>query len=114
MHTWLNPNAAEFVPSTLRALSSSSNIPDMIMPNLSRDCRKDILNGSDVTTSCASKNESQYQQFQLPDDITPKFVLLEANSFLGAEGISLEGSSSFEYTNTTNPFVRETIKENKE
>lgn len=114
MRTALNPNAAEFVPYTLRASSSSSNIPDMISPNPAGDCRKAILHVSDVTTSCASDNESQYQQFQLPDDITPDFGLLEANAFLSAEAISSEGSSSFEYTNTSKPFVRETITENKE
>lgn len=114
MRTALNPNAAEFVPSTLRALSSSSNIPDMIKPNPAGDCRKAILHGSDVTTSCTSDNESQYQQFQLPDDITPDFGLLEANAFLSTEGFSSEGSSSFEYANTTKPFLRETITENKE
>lgn len=114
MHTTLNPNAAEFVPSTLRASSSSSNIPDVIKPKPARDSRKAILHGSDFATSCASDNESQYQQFQLPDDITPDFGLLEVNAFLSAESISSEGSSAFDYTSTSKPFVTETIMENKQ
>lgn len=114
MRTALNPNAAEFVPSILRASSSSSNIPDVIKPKPARDSRKAILHGSDFATSCASDNESQYQQFQLPDDITPDFGLLEVNGFLGAESISSEGSSAFDYTSTSKPFVTETIMENKQ
>lgn len=114
MRTALNPNAAEFVPSTLRPSSSSSNIPDVIKPKPARDCRKAIIHGSDFTTSCASDNESQYQQFQLPDDIIPDFGLLEVNAFLSAEGISSEGSAAFDYTSTSKPFVTENITENKQ
>ncbi|KAK9741737.1 hypothetical protein RND81_03G124900 [Saponaria officinalis] len=79
--TSLNPDAAEFVPFSLRASSG-----------------KQILDNSEPSISANSDDDEarQYWQQQLPDDITPDFNVV-------AEELSLEPLSLHHHTNAT-PF----------
>ncbi|KAG0469899.1 hypothetical protein HPP92_015984 [Vanilla planifolia] len=91
--TTLNPNAAEFVPSSLRS-ANGNNINEVIRrkdnPGTSR---KVVLDRSDSTNSNNSDDElHQYWRHKLPDDITPDFTTTEGN-FSGPEHLSFEGLS---------------------
>ncbi|XP_074286338.1 polyadenylate-binding protein-interacting protein 7 [Silene latifolia] len=90
--TSLNPNAAEFVPFSLRS-SASSPIPDKLPASASSG--KQILDRSESSISANSDDEArQYWQQQLPDDITPDFNVGEDDhASLSLEGLSLHAAS---------------------
>ncbi|KAI3496339.1 hypothetical protein L1887_38697 [Cichorium endivia] len=79
--TTLNPDAAEFVPFSLR--SPSSNPPSSNFNNFSPSTPgKSILKRSESSLSNNSDDEAhQFWRHQLPDDITPDFnVICEEES----------------------------------
>ncbi|XP_021755556.1 polyadenylate-binding protein-interacting protein 7-like [Chenopodium quinoa] len=82
--TSLNPNAAEFVPFSLRTPSSGA----------SGSSGKQVLDRSESSISTNSDEESrQYWQQQLPDDITPDFNVLGEDDHRGLGTLSLAALS---------------------
>lgn len=70
----LNPNAAEFVPFSLRSQAESLRILDT--PSKFATTGKSVLDRSESSASNNSNSEEEAQQYwrhQLPDDITPDF-----------------------------------------
>ncbi|KAH9606088.1 hypothetical protein KSS87_001449 [Heliosperma pusillum] len=91
--TSLNPNAAEFVPFSLRP-SASSPTTDKLPASASSG--KQILDRSESSISANSDDEArQYWQQQLPDDITPDFNVMgeDDHATLSLEGLSLHAAS---------------------
>lgn len=82
----LNPNAAEFVPSALRAAPGSANNTDVFKLEAAESFGKAVLNRTESANSSTSDDETrQYWRFRLPDDITPDFgqdALQESEGFL--------------------------------
>ncbi|KAK4773983.1 hypothetical protein SAY87_029002 [Trapa incisa] len=91
--TALNPNAAEFIPSSLRSPSSGST------SNTSESSRfasfglsdKAIINRSKPSVSYNSNEASQFWHHQLPYDITPDFMVEDVSQSFS--GLSLAGLS---------------------
>ncbi|KAI0498872.1 hypothetical protein KFK09_019770 [Dendrobium nobile] len=95
--TTLNPNAAEFVPSSFKPTNESNKFDDTYRQDLPGTSRKVVLNRSDSTTSHNSDDEAhQYWRRQLPDDITPDFTTTGKDDFPGLELLPLAGLSIFD------------------
>ncbi|KAG8097085.1 hypothetical protein GUJ93_ZPchr0013g34570 [Zizania palustris] len=122
--TALNPNAEEFVPSSLRSVSDVSN--------RSGTAKISVLGSSKGTSagqpepaipSNPDDEAHRYWQEQLPDDITPDFKVLEQDESAGLDNLSLTGlsindsigASMFSPNQTTSlqhrasPFIRGTL-----
>ncbi|KAK8520351.1 hypothetical protein V6N13_031193 [Hibiscus sabdariffa] len=95
--TTLNPNAAEFVPFSLRSPSSgSSSAVDATRFALSRNIGKAVLDRSESSISNNSEDEAhQFWRRQLPDDITPDFKVINEDDSqeIGSGSVSLAGLS---------------------
>ncbi|KAL9338970.1 hypothetical protein Peur_067985 [Populus x canadensis] len=97
--TTLNPNAAEFVPFSLRSSSSpsgsTSNTTDAATKlAASGTVGKSVLDRSESSVSNASDDEAhQFWRHQLPDDITPDFKVMNEDESQGLGGLSLVGLS---------------------
>ncbi|XP_021762160.1 polyadenylate-binding protein-interacting protein 7-like [Chenopodium quinoa] len=94
--TSLNPNAAEFVPFSLRTPSSgtTSNIDVAAKFPASGSSGKQVLDRSESSISTNSDEEArQYWQQQLPDDITPDFNVLGEDDHHGLGSLSLAALS---------------------
>ncbi|XP_039031459.1 polyadenylate-binding protein-interacting protein 7-like isoform X2 [Hibiscus syriacus] len=100
--TTLNPNAAEFVPFSLRSSSSgSSSAIDATRFAISRTIGKAVLDRSESSISNNSDDEAhQFCRCQLPDDITPDFKVINeddsqesGSGSLSLAGLSLHGGS---------------------
>ncbi|KAB5514068.1 hypothetical protein DKX38_027974 [Salix brachista] len=97
--TALNPNAAEFVPFSLRPSSSpsgsTSNTTDAATRfTTSGTVGKSVLDRSESSVSNASDDEAhQFWRHQLPDDITPDFKVMSEDESQGLGGLSLVGLS---------------------
>ncbi|KAJ6914728.1 hypothetical protein NC651_016874 [Populus alba x Populus x berolinensis] len=97
--TTLNPNAAEFVPFSLRSSSSpsgsTSNTADAATKfTTSGTVGKAVLDRSESSVSNASDDEAhQFWRHQLPDDITPDFKVMSDDESQGLGGLSLAGLS---------------------
>ncbi|ESR66197.1 hypothetical protein CICLE_v10007851mg [Citrus x clementina] len=95
--TALNPNAAEFVPFSLRSSSSvgSTSATDATARFAgSGSVGKAVLDRSESSISNNSDEEAhQYWRHQLPDDITPDFKVLNEDESQGLGGLSLAGLS---------------------
>ncbi|KAJ8750881.1 hypothetical protein K2173_016062 [Erythroxylum novogranatense] len=97
--TTLNPNAAEFVPFSLRSpvlpsgsTTSSADVASRFTS--SGTVGKSVLDRSESSVSNASDDEAhQYWRHQLPDDITPDFKVMGEDESQGLGGISLPGLS---------------------
>ncbi|GAB2302820.1 hypothetical protein Dimus_036814 [Dionaea muscipula] len=94
--TILNPNAAEFIPSSLRGVSprttSSANATSIFIAT--RSFGKKVLDRPESSISTNSDEESrQYWQRQLPDDITPDFKVIGGEDSEGIGGLSIAGLS---------------------
>ncbi|XP_010548489.1 PREDICTED: polyadenylate-binding protein-interacting protein 7-like [Tarenaya hassleriana] len=104
----LNPNAAEFVPFSLRSPSSGSTGMLDATPRLassSKSIGKAVLDRTESSTSRHSDEEArQFWSHQLPDDITPDFKLMpEDDQSQGLDSLSLAGLSLHD-TNETAKF----------
>ncbi|GMJ15750.1 CTC-interacting domain 7 [Hibiscus trionum] len=95
--TTLNPNAAEFVPFSLRSPSSgSSSAVDATRFAISRTIGKTVLDRSESSISNNSDDEAhQFWRRQLPDDITPDFKVINEDDSqeIGSGSLSLAGLS---------------------
>ncbi|KAG0482727.1 hypothetical protein HPP92_010811 [Vanilla planifolia] len=88
----LNPNASEFVPSSLRP-ANVSNIAEDINWKASETSRKAVLDRTDsAATNTSDDDVPQYWEHKLPDDITPDFTATE-EMLTASERVSLEGLS---------------------
>ncbi|KAG5225420.1 polyadenylate-binding protein-interacting protein [Salix suchowensis] len=97
--TALNPNAAEFVPFSLRPSSSPSGSTSNTTDAATRFATsgtvgKSVLDRSESSVSNASDDEvHQFWRHQLPDDITPDFKVMSEDEPQGLGGLSLVGLS---------------------
>ncbi|GMI81362.1 CTC-interacting domain 7 [Hibiscus trionum] len=97
--TTLNPNAAEFVPFSLKSPSSSGSTRAAAATATfatSGTVGKAVLDRSGSSVSNNSDDEAhQFWQHQLPDDITPDFKVINEDDSQGIESgsLSLEGLS---------------------
>ena len=91
--TALNPNAEEFVPSSLRSVNDSSKRSDatMVVSGPSKESSTD--KPESILRSNSDEEAHQYWQQQLPDDITPDFKVLGQDESTGPESLSLTGLS---------------------
>ncbi|XVE53823.1 hypothetical protein DITRI_Ditri03aG0032900 [Diplodiscus trichospermus] len=95
----LNPNAAEFVPFSLRSPSSSgstSAADATVRFATSRTLGKTVLDQSESSISNNSDEEAhQFWRRQLPDDITPDFKVINEDDSqgIGSGSLSLAGLS---------------------
>lgn len=91
--TALNPNAEEFVPSSLRSISDASKRSDatMVVSGPSKDSSTD--KPESILRSNSDEEAHQYWQQQLPDDITPDFKVLGQDESSGPDSLSLTGLS---------------------
>ncbi|KAG8072637.1 hypothetical protein GUJ93_ZPchr0006g44691 [Zizania palustris] len=72
--TTLNPNAAEFVPSTIRSTFGSRAVADVSKSDFRGSSGKKILDTPELSKSNNSDDETyQFWCRQLPDDIIPDF-----------------------------------------
>ncbi|KAL2318007.1 hypothetical protein Fmac_031883 [Flemingia macrophylla] len=97
--TSLNPNAAEFVPFSLRSLpSGSTSLVDAAASFTSAgSLGKAVLDRSESSISNNSDDEAhQYWRCQLPDDITPDFKVMGEDESQGLNNISLAGLSLYD------------------
>ncbi|XP_072977606.1 polyadenylate-binding protein-interacting protein 7-like isoform X1 [Typha angustifolia] len=101
--TTLNPNAAEFVPSALRASFGNGRSPYLTRPDIH------YLSGEAVSSqskcSISNKSDDEIREFwdcQLPDDITPDFKLMEKDDQspgqLTLAGLSLHDVETSEFS----------------
>ncbi|CAN0918360.1 Polyadenylate-binding protein-interacting protein 7 [Linum grandiflorum] len=91
--TALNPNAAEFVPFSLRSPGSTSNSADTA-PTSRNTTSVAALHRSDSSVSNASDDEAhRFWRHQLPDDITPDFKITSEDEPHGYGDISFAGLS---------------------
>lgn len=92
--TALNPNAAEFVPSSLKYTYETTKISDITKLDLPGSSRKAVLDRSASNTSNNSDDEvHQYWRQQLPDDITPDFEPVGGNESHEPGHLTLAGLS---------------------
>ncbi|KAJ7958425.1 Polyadenylate-binding protein-interacting protein 7 [Quillaja saponaria] len=94
--TSLNPNAAEFVPFSLRSSSSvgTSSADATAKFVTSGTLGKAVLDRSESSVSNNSDDEAhQYWRCQLPDDITPDFKVMGEDESQGFGNLSLAGLS---------------------
>jgi len=91
--TMLNPNAEEFVPSSLRSVNDSSKRSDatMVVSGPSKESSTD--KPESILRSNSDEEAHQYWQQQLPDDITPDFKVLGQDESTGPDSLSLTGLS---------------------
>ncbi|KAL2897480.1 Polyadenylate-binding protein-interacting protein 7 [Bienertia sinuspersici] len=102
--TSLNPNAAEFVPFSLRVTPEATSIVDAA-PKFpaAGSAGKRVLDRSESSMSANSDEEArQYWQQQLPDDITPDFKVIGEDDHHAVSSLSLAGLSL--HGNETNRF----------
>ncbi|MBA0806862.1 hypothetical protein Gohar_022706, partial [Gossypium harknessii] len=96
--TTLNPNAAEFVPFSLRSPSSSGStrVAATATFSTSGTVGKAVLDRSGSSVSNNSDDEAhQFWRHQLPDDITPDFKVINEDDSQSMEpgNLSLAGLS---------------------
>ncbi|XP_065849617.1 polyadenylate-binding protein-interacting protein 7 isoform X2 [Euphorbia lathyris] len=102
--TALNPNAAEFVPFSLRSSPSpSGSVSNTAATNArfaaSGAIGKAVVDRSESSISNTSDEEAhQFWRHQLPDDITPDFKVMSEDESHAFEGLSLAGLSMHEST----------------
>lgn len=102
--TTLNPNAAEFVPFSLRSPSAGSTSTTQAATTFSSSGTfgKAVLDRTESSTSNNSDDEAhQYWRHQLPDDITPDFKVMGEDESPGLGNISLAGLSLHDDGETT-------------
>ncbi|KAM0936240.1 putative polyadenylate-binding protein-interacting protein/7, CUE [Dioscorea sansibarensis] len=92
--TSLNPNAAEFVPSSLRYSFGNAKQEDSTRLDITGTSRTAVLDRSESSISNNSDEEAhQFWRHQLPDDITPDFKAMGENESRETGHLSLSGLS---------------------
>lgn len=94
--TTLNPNAAEFVPFSLKSANESNKVDDIYRVDLPGTSRKVLLDRTDSATHNSDDEAHQYWRRQLPDDITPDFTAAGKDDFPGPDLLPLAGLSIFD------------------
>lgn len=90
----LNPDAAEFVPFSLRSPSATTPTPSNFTNFSSSTTGPSILKRSESSVSNNSDDEAhQFWRHQLPDDITPDFNLIKEEESNGIDNISIPFSN---------------------
>ncbi|KAL6867227.1 hypothetical protein ACP4OV_015251 [Aristida adscensionis] len=90
--TALNPNAEEFVPSSLRSVNDGSKRSDATLGVVSGSSKETSADQPEsILRSNSDEEAHQYWQQQLPDDITPDFKVLGQDETLGPDSLSLTG-----------------------
>ncbi|CAN6307797.1 unnamed protein product [Urochloa humidicola] len=91
--TTLNPNAEEFVPSSLRSVSDAPKRSDaaMVVSGPSKETSTD--QPESIIQSSSDEEAHQYWQQQLPDDITPDFKVLGQDETPEPDNLTLTGLS---------------------
>ncbi|KAM7276064.1 hypothetical protein ACFE04_017930 [Oxalis oulophora] len=90
--TSLNPNAAEFIPFSLR--SSPGPVNKSASFNHTASLGKSVLTRVESSVSNTSDDEAhQFWRHQLPDDITPDFKFMNDDVSQGIGNLSLSGLS---------------------
>ncbi|CAJ2675144.1 unnamed protein product [Trifolium pratense] len=92
----LNPNAAEFIPFSLRSLpsGSTSSVDATARLTTAGSLGKSVLDRSESSISNNSDDEAHnYWRCQLPDDITPDFNVIEEDEPQGLNNLSFAGLS---------------------
>lgn len=95
--TSLNPNAAEFVPSSLRPVSGGTNTAEASSKFANSGPTafgKAVLDRTESSVSNNSDDEAhQYWRHQLPDDITPDFKVMGDDDSQGINTLSFSSLS---------------------
>ncbi|CAI9096699.1 OLC1v1032900C4 [Oldenlandia corymbosa var. corymbosa] len=98
--TSLNPNAAEFVPSSFRSPTGSASPAEAsskFITTTTTTLGKSVLDRSESSASNVSNNSDdeahQFWRRQLPDDITPDFKVMGEDDSQGINNLSLSGLS---------------------
>ncbi|XP_062216590.1 polyadenylate-binding protein-interacting protein 7-like isoform X2 [Phragmites australis] len=92
--TALNPNAEEFVPSSLRSVNDASMRSDATMVVVSGPSKETSRDQPEsIIRSNSDEEAHQYWQQQLPDDITPDFKVLGQDETPDPDSLSLTGLS---------------------
>lgn len=92
--TTLNPNAAEFVPSSFRCTNGNAVVADSSMVDSAGSSEKAILGRSESSKSNNSDDEAhQYWRHQLPEDLTPDFKAMREHEIRGPGQPSLAALS---------------------
>lgn len=99
----LNPNAAEFVPFSLRSPSGTTSTVDVTARFAAAGTLgKAVLERSESSVSNNSDEEArQYWSRQLPDDITPDFKIMGEDESQGLGNLSLAGLSLLDVSETS-------------
>ncbi|AQL09280.1 CTC-interacting domain 7 [Zea mays] len=119
----LNPNAEEFVPSSLRSVNDSSkrSYATTVVSGISKESSTD--KPESILRSNSDEEAHQYWQQQLPDDITPDFKVMGQDESPGPDSLSLTdlsindgiGTSIFSPNQTlsmqhrASPFIRDKL-----
>ncbi|KAL3497405.1 hypothetical protein ACH5RR_040137 [Cinchona calisaya] len=110
--TTLNPNAAEFVPFSLRSASGSTStaeVPSKFATSATVTLGKAVLDRSESSVSNNSDEEAhQYWRRQLPDDITPDFKIMGEDVSQGINSLSSLSSLSLTEVNEASRFPAST------
>ncbi|CAA2942138.1 polyadenylate-binding protein-interacting protein 7 [Olea europaea var. sylvestris] len=93
----LNPNAAEFIPFSLRSpvggTSRVDEVSKFAIPSVSTP-GKAVLDRSESSVPNDSDEEAhQYWDHQLPDDITPDFKVMDGDDTQGINGLTFSSLS---------------------
>ncbi|KAG8073697.1 hypothetical protein GUJ93_ZPchr0006g44014 [Zizania palustris] len=122
--TALNPNAEEFVPSSLRSVNDVSNRSDTARISVSGSSKDTSADQPEPAIPSNPDEEARrYWQEQLPDDITPDFKVLEQDETAGLDNLSLTGLSindsigasifspnqASSLQHRSSPFIRDTL-----
>ncbi|KAF8718176.1 hypothetical protein HU200_025667 [Digitaria exilis] len=92
--TALNPNAEEFIPSSLRSANDAASKRSdaaMVVSGPSKETSSD--QPESIIRSNSDEEAHQYWQQQLPDDITPDFKVLGQDETPGPDSITFTGLS---------------------
>lgn len=103
--TTLNPNAAEFVPSSLRPVSGNSSVAEAsskFVTSATTTFGKAVLDRSESSVSNNSDDEAhQYWRRQLPDDITPDFKVMGDDESQGINSLPFSSLSLTDINETS-------------
>lgn len=99
----LNPNAAVFVPSALRAASSNTN-SSVVRNELTGNSGPAVTHRNDSSISSTSRNQNwEDYRLLLPDDITPDFRSLDYHMSITEDGRAFIDEHSPTYIDIRDP-----------
>jgi len=100
--TSLNPNAAEFIPSSFRSPLGNTKSSDFTRSDVPGPSARSVLDRSEYNISNKSDDEAQqYWRDQLPDDITPDFKNMGEDELHTPAQLSLANLSLYDDVETS-------------